>query len=361
LKAEKLDLRDFQYDLPQNLIAQEPSSQRDESKLLWLNRTTQAISHHVFHDLVDLLRPSDVLVVNDTKVVPARLVASRSSGGKIKLLLIKPEADKPGLWQAMVTPIKRLKVDEVLTVHVANKTRYIRVAGFILAEDGHKRLLVDLGGQQEVFELLNDIGYAPLPPYIARSIDEDSEGKRQEDLDRYQTVYANAAGAVAAPTAGLHFSTELLARLKAKGITICPVTLHVGPGTFKPIADSIEDHVIEPEQYSIPISTAETINSAKAQGKRIIAVGTTSCRALESATTGGALSAVQVASTSLYIRPGYQFKLIDGLITNFHLSGSSLLLLVAAFVGRDALMHAYQTAIEDKYRFFSYGDAMLIV
>ncbi|PWU01519.1 MAG: tRNA preQ1(34) S-adenosylmethionine ribosyltransferase-isomerase QueA [Candidatus Melainabacteria bacterium] len=361
MKAEKLDLRDFQYDLPQNLIAQEPCRQRDASKLLWLNRTSKVITHHVFHDLVDLLQPSDVLVVNDTKVVPARLVATRNSGGKIKLLLIKPEADKPGVWQAMVTPIKRLKTDESLTLQVAGKTRSIRVAGFVLAEDGHKRLLVDLGGQQAVFELLNEIGYAPLPPYITRQIDEGSDSKRQEDLDRYQTVYANTAGAVAAPTAGLHFSQELLAKLRAKGVTICSITLHVGPGTFKPIADSIEDHVIEPEQYSIPITTAETINKAKSEGQRIIAVGTTTCRALESATAEGVLMSVPTASTSLYIRPGYQFKLISGLITNFHLSGSSLLLLVAAFVGRDALMDAYHRAIESKYRFFSYGDAMIIL
>lgn len=361
LNEEKLELSDFQYDLPQNLIAQEPCRQRDASKLLWLNRTTKLVAHHVFHDLVDLLQPSDVLVVNDTKVVPARLVASRNSGGKIKLLLIKPEANKPGIWQAMVTPIKRLKTDEVLTVTVAGKTRTIRVAGFVLAEDGHKRLLVDLGGQQEVFELLSDIGYAPLPPYIARTIDEDSERKRQEDLDRYQTVYANAAGAVAAPTAGLHFSKQLLSDLKKKGVTICSVTLHVGPGTFKPIADSIEEHIIESEQYSIPVSTAEIINKAKAEGRRVIAVGTTTCRALESAASMATLEAVPSASTSLYIRPGYQFKLIDGLITNFHLSGSSLLLLVAAFVGRSALMSTYQNAIENQYRFFSYGDAMLIL
>jgi S-adenosylmethionine:tRNA ribosyltransferase-isomerase len=360
LKAEKLDLRDFQYDLPQHLIAQEPCGQRDNSKLLWLRRDTKEVSHHIFNQLVDLLHPSDVLVVNDTKVVPARLLANRASGGHTKLLLIKPEANRPGLWQAMVTPIKRLKANELLTVHVADKTHQIRIVEIVIAEDGHKRLLVDLGSQQQVFDLLSNIGYAPLPPYITRSTEQNSEPKRQEDLERYQTVYARESGAVAAPTAGLHFSQQLLANLRAKEVTISSVTLHVGPGTFKPISGPIEEHHIEAEQYSIPDATVEVVNKAKAEGRRIIAVGTTTCRALESATSNGVLSTISNASTSLYIRPGYQFKFIDGLITNFHLSGSSLLLLVAAFVGRDALMKAYQIAIENKYRFFSYGDAMLI-
>ena len=190
MKAEKLDLRDFQYDLPQQLIAQEPCSQRDNSKLLWLNRDTKKVSHHIFNQLVDLLQPTDVLVINDTKVVPARLLASRASGGNIRLLLVKPEANRPGLWQAMVTPIKRLKPNELLTVRIANKTHDIRIADIVVAEDGHKRLLVDLGSQQQVFELLTNIGYAPLPPYIGRSIEQNSGPKRQEDLERYQTVYA---------------------------------------------------------------------------------------------------------------------------------------------------------------------------
>lgn len=359
LNAEKLNLADFQYDLPQHLIAQDPCAVRDQSKLLWLNRDTKAISHHVFNELADLLDPSDVLVVNDTKVVPARLIAQRKSGGTVKLLLVKPEANRLGVWQAMVTPIKRLRSKEILTVTVGKKSWEIEIVDIIFAEDGHKRLLVNLGAKHQVFDLLNSIGFAPLPPYIAR--ERGTEVKRQDDLSRYQTVYATTEGAVAAPTAGLHFSEQLLAKLKERGVTICTVTLHVGPGTFKPIENSIEDHYIEPEKYSIPASTAETINRAKGEGRRIIAVGTTSCRALESATANGALAAISNESTMLYIRPGYQFKLIDGLVTNFHLSGSSLLLLVAAFVGRDPLMKAYETAITENYRFFSYGDAMLIL
>lgn len=359
MNVEKLDLADFQYDLPQHLIAQDPCAVRDQSKLLCLNKNTKAISHHVFNELVDLLDPSDVLVVNDTKVVPARLIAQRKSGGTVKLLLVKPEANRVGVWQAMVSPIKRLQSKEILTVNLGKKSWEIEIVDIFFAEDGHKRLLVNLGANKQVFELLNSIGYAPLPPYIAR--ERGSDAKRQDDLDRYQTVYAAAAGAVAAPTAGLHFSEQLLAQLRERGVTICTVTLHVGPGTFKPIEDSIDDHYIEPEKYSIPATTAETVNRAKREGRRIIAVGTTSCRALESATANGALSPISNESTTLYIRPGYRFQLIDGLITNFHLSGSSLLLLVAAFVGRDSIMQAYETAIANNYRFFSYGDAMLIL
>jgi S-adenosylmethionine:tRNA ribosyltransferase-isomerase len=361
LRAEKLNLKDFHYDLPQHLIAQHPCAVRDESRLLWLHRSSKDISHHVFNHVVDLLDPSDVLVVNDTKVVAARLLAKRASGGKVKLLLVKPEADRPGFWQAMVSPIKRLQPNEALLVQTANSAREIRIVDIVIAEDGHKRLIVDLGTQQQVFELLSEIGYAPLPPYITRSIDQELEPARQKDLDRYQTVYARCEGAVAAPTAGLHFSEMLLGKLKAKGVTVCTVTLHVGPGTFKPITDSIDSHFIEPELYSIPAKAAETVNRARREGRRIIAVGTTTCRALESATAQGALTEVHNQSTTLYIKPGYQFKLIDGLITNFHLSESSLLLLVAALVGRDPLMKAYETAIENNYRFFSYGDAMLVL
>jgi S-adenosylmethionine:tRNA ribosyltransferase-isomerase len=360
-EADELQLKDFQYDLPERLIAQHPCVLRDRSRLLHLNRSTKAVSHHVFFDLVDLLNPSDVLVVNDTKVIPARLIATRQSGGTVKLLLVKPEADRPGVWQAMVTPIKRLKPNEILAVETPTKSWQIQIVDIITGEDGHKRLIVQLGTAQEVFELLSQIGYAPLPPYIARDFSQIEEKGRQKDLERYQTVFADSPGAVAAPTAGLHFSQDLLQQLEEKGITLCKVTLHVGPGTFKPIADSIENHYIEPEQFSIPERTANAVNTAKAEGRRIVAVGTTTCRALESAITDRQLSPVHNGSTSLYIRPGYQFKAIDGLITNFHLSGSSLLLLVAAFVGRDALMDAYKAAIANEYRFFSYGDAMLIV
>lgn len=368
MPTEYLNLSDFEYDLPAHLIAQEPCALRDQSKLLYLDKLTKAISHRVFSDLVEILDHKDVLVINDTKVIPARLIARKITGGLAKLLLIKHEANSPGVWQAMVSPIKGLKLGDILTVQFGSKTWPIKIVDIVTAEDGNKRLLVHLGSEQAIFELLRDAGQAPLPPYISRRVADSQQSgvnaeqiKKGEDLERYQTVFAQAPGAVAAPTAGLHFSEELLARLKAKGITICTVTLHVGPGTFKPIAHSIESHHIEPERYWISRKCAHTINAAKAQGRRIIAVGTTSCRALESAGSTGLVQPVTDDSTSLYVRPGYQFKIIDGLITNFHLSKSSLLLLVSAFVGRDALMNTYQVAIDRQYRFYSYGDAMLIL
>ncbi len=320
----------------------------------------------MFADLAELLKPSDILVVNNTKVIPAKLTATRETGGSIRLLLLKPLPNQEGHWQAMVTPIRRLRSGENLSIQGNTKQFNVKVTGIITGEDGHKRLVVYLGRQSEVFELLNDAGQAPLPPYISRSDNPDkseliSTSKRQDDLERYQTIFAKAPGAVAAPTAGLHFSDQVMEELKAKDITICQLTLHVGPGTFKPITDSIEKHKIESEEYSINNETASVINSAKSQGRRIIAVGTTSCRALESAAMRGSIQAKEKASTSLYIRPGFDFQIVDGLITNFHLSRSSLLLLVAAFAGHRALMNAYQVAITNNYRFFSYGDSMLIL
>jgi S-adenosylmethionine:tRNA ribosyltransferase-isomerase len=360
---ETLDLADFEYELPQHLIAQAPCPVRHQSKLLQLNRVTKALSHHIFSDLASLLNPSDLLVVNNTKVMPVRFMAKRATGGIIDLLLLKPEAGKEGCWQAMVAPIRRLRIGENLTIQGKSKQFNVKVADIITGEDGHKKLIVCLGSQSEVFELFRDAGRAPLPPYINRAIASTKEicDSGQTDLARYQTIFAAAPGAVAAPTAGLHFSDEVIENLSAKGISVCQLTLHVGPGTFKPINDSIEAHHIEPEEYSIPDETVKLVNSAKSQGRRIIAVGTTTCRALESAATQGILQKRENASTSLYIRPGFSFQIVDGLITNFHLSRSSLLLLVAAFAGHKPLMNAYGSAIENGYRFFSYGDCMLIL
>lgn len=365
-KSERLELRDFEYDLPHHLIAQEPCAVRHQSKLLYLNRATGVVLHQNFYDLAALLKPTDLLIINDTRVVPAKLTATRPTGGSIKLLLLRPKTNKEGLWQAMATPIRRLKIGEILKIQGCTKQFNIKVKDIISANDGHKRLVVDLGSQKEVFELLNDAGQAPLPPYISRSDLETNNGQvktteRQNDLERYQTIFAKAPGAVAAPTAALHFSDDVLKTLENKGIAIGKLTLHVGPGTFKPISDCIETHNVEPEEYSITEQTAELINTAKSEGRRIIAVGTTTCRALESASYHGIVQANQQAYTSLYIRPGFSFQVIDGLITNFHLSRSSLLLLVAAFAGHKPLMNAYKIAIENNYRFFSYGDAMLVL
>jgi len=364
--SQALDLADFEYELPPSLIAQKPCAVRHESRLLYLDKATGLVSHRMFGDLADLLKPSDILVVNDTRVIPAKLTATRSTGGTIKLLLLRPEPDRDGFWQAMVTPIRRLRTGETLLVQGRTEQFHVKVSDVTVGMDGHKRLVVYLGQPKEVFNLLQDAGQAPLPPYITRSFADNknrqnNQLKQEDDLERYQTIFANAPGAVAAPTAGLHFSDLVVTALEKKGITLCRITLHVGPGTFKPISGSIVSHNIEPEEYTIPHATATLINSARSAGRRIIAVGTTTCRALESATVQGVLQSKEKASTSLYIRPGFPFQIVDGLITNFHLSRSSLLVLVSAFAGHTALMNAYKQAIENKYRFFSYGDSMLIL
>jgi len=374
-KKEELALEDFSYDLPERLIAQHPLRVRHESRLLYLNRDTGAVSHHVFRDVLSLLKPSDLIVVNDTRVIPARLVAQRESGGIIKLLLIKPDARKSSLWQALGSPLKRLTAGETLTLLSGNNKREVKVVDIFLDEDGQKRLLLDLGSASLVFEILKEVGYAPLPPYILRKeysrteMHKTSEGAqtsedeetRSDDLGRYQTVYANEPGAVAAPTAGLHFSKDLLQELAARGNEVVRITLHVGPGTFKPITSSVTEHTVESERYSISKAAAAAINSAKKEGRRVLAVGTTSCRALESSGTGNEIAATENGTTSLYIQPGYKFRIVDGLITNFHLSKSSLLVLVSAFAGREAVLNAYREAVSKEYRFYSYGDAMLII
>lgn len=352
------DIEQFEYDLPPELIAQYPLAVRHESRLLVLEKGTGALAHKRFADIVDILRADDVLVVNNTRVIPTRLIAKRSSGGQIKMLLLKSDSKNPAIWEALVTPIKRIKVGEELFVDTTSGAQHkIVVNEIFTAEDGFKRLKVDLGTRTDLFNLLSEIGKAPLPPYIHRQGDDE----RQSDLDRYQTVYASAPGAVAAPTAGLHFSDEVLERLRSKGVDIEQITLHVGPGTFKPIADSVAAHTIEPETYSIEESTALRINQARKDGRRIIAVGTTTLRALESAGANGTVASAFNQSTSLYVRPGYEFRIVTGMVTNFHLSRSSLLVLVCALAGRENIMRAYREAIDQRYRFFSYGDAMLIL
>lgn len=354
-----LDLEDFTYKLPEELIAQEPLPVRHESRLLFLRRESGAIAHRKFGQLPGLLQPGDVLIVNDTRVLPARLLARRSSGGAVQLLLIRPAGDKPNLWQAMASPLRKLKAKEVLTLEPAgSQSGSIEIVDVIAGEDGHKRLIVDLGPPQDVHALLARSGYAPLPPYIQRDANVE---QRASDLDRYQTVFARAPGAVAAPTAGLHFSHEVMEALEKRGVEIASLTLHVGPGTFKPMSGPVSDHKIEPERFSIPERTAEIVNRAIAERRRVIAVGTTSCRALESAVAGGRLQAIDEAETSLYIRPGHAFRIVKGLVTNFHLSRSSLLVLVCAFAGHEATMRAYKEAVARRYRFYSYGDAMLIL
>lgn len=360
-----LQIEDFEYDLPAELIAQAPLEVRHESKLLHLDRQTGKTEHLQFSDIVDLLRSGDVLVINNTKVVPARLIARRASGGQVKLLLLKFDAQNPGLWEAMVTPIKRLKPGEELTVETPGGEHSIKIVEIFTGPDGFKRLRVDLGRRQDVYALLSQIGNAPLPPYIRR----EDQSARDKDIERYQTAYATVPGAVAAPTAGLHFTEDVMRRLREKGVQIEQITLHVGAGTFKPIEESVENHTIESENFSIPSETAEAINAAKRDGRRVIAVGTTTLRALEAAANAAPsnkqapvfIEPTENGSTDLYVKPGFNFRIIDGMVTNFHVSRSSLLVLVSAVGGRENILRAYNEAIERRYRFFSYGDAMLIL
>lgn len=355
-------IEDFDYELPPELIAQQPLPIRHRSRLLHLPRVTGAIKHLLFEEIVDSLAPGDVLVVNNTKVIPARLTARRQSGGRIKLLLLKCDPHNTGIWEALVTPIKRLKPGEQLTVCLGetDAKQTIEVKDLVNGPDGFKRLIVDLGTRQDVFSLLSQIGSAPLPPYIRRD-SQISAKERSLEMERYQTVYATHPGAVAAPTAGLHFSQEILERLTEKGVINEQITLHVGAGTFKPIEDSVDSHTIERENFSISPETASTINIAKREGRKVVAVGTTTLRALESAAKDNRVAPISNGWTDLYVKPGHQFQIIDGLITNFHLSRSSLLVLVAAYAGRDRIMQAYSEAVEHRYRFYSYGDAMLIL
>ena len=361
-RVSELTLEDFSYDLPHELIAQEPSPERSASRLMVLHRNSQEIEHRIFSDLPDYLRDGDVLVLNNTKVIPARIMAKRSSGGAVEILLLKPEANKPGIWQAMANPLRKLKVGDRLKVETAaGQDFFISVAGFAEGADGQRRALMDLGSPAEVHKLLSTIGQAPLPPYILRERSNSSQTREATDIERYQTVYASAPGAVAAPTAGLHFSNELLEKLSKQGVAICYLTLHVGPGTFKPITSTIAEHTVESEEFCISAETAELVNSRRKSGGKVLAVGTTSCRSLETAGASGSLSSHSSGTSSLYIKPGHEFRMVDSLITNFHLSRSSLLVLVSAFAGHQFIMSAYQEAITQRYRFYSYGDATLIL
>jgi S-adenosylmethionine:tRNA ribosyltransferase-isomerase len=360
-----LELKDFEFELPPELIAQEPLGKRDESRLFVIDRKDSTFKHSKFKDILNVLEPGDVIVANDTQVIPAKLFPRRKSGGNLKMLLLKPNTASAAVWEAMATSIKRLKIgEELLLDSPSGKVYPLIIKDLTTGPDGFKRLLVDLGDRQNVFQILKDVGYAPLPPYIHQekdTQDELEEHRRDKDLDRYQTVFAQHPGAVAAPTAGLHFTNELIRQLSDKGIEMHKITLHVGPGTFKPISTSVDEHTIEAETYSISEATAAAVNAAKERGSRVIAVGTTSLRALETAGINGRLETVQDGTTSLYVKPGHKFNIVDSLITNFHLSGSSLLVLVAAFAGRQTILRAYTEAVEQRYRFYSYGDAMLIL
>lgn len=342
--AEQLKLSDFDYDLPESLIAQEPSPVRDRSRLLVLKREEGCIEHSIFSDIEHYLIPGDLLVLNDTKVFPCRLLARKPGGGKAEIFLLS-EIER-NLWDALVkggvSAGKRLNIAPGIEAEVINGsfegTRAVRFYG-----------VDDIRG------ILPEIGKTPLPPYIKRS-------PFPHDRERYQTVYAAHEGAVAAPTAGLHFTGELLQRLESRGVEFVTVTLHVGPGTFQPVrAEMIADHRMLRERYSIPVDSAMSVNRAKANGRRIIAVGTTSVRTIETASADDGTVASGDGYSDLFIHPGYRFKVTDGIITNFHLPKSTLLMLVSAFAGRENILSAYRAGVVEKYRFYSYGDAMLIL
>lgn len=345
-----MDLSLFDYRLPPERIAQYPAERRDASRLLVLDRATGRWEDRVFGDLPDLLRSGDLVAVNDSRVIPARLMGHRTPGGApVELLFVR--AVEPRRWEALARPAKRCRPGAVLGIGNGQ----VRVRVVATAREG--RRIVEVEGGGSVREILDQHGVPPLPPYIARH-----RKPGQEDWERYQTVYATHDGSVAAPTAGLHFTQELLERLRGKGVEFQALTLHVGPGTFRPIRSAhVEGHRMEAEEVAIAPRAAEAINRAKADRRRVIAVGTTTCRALESAADEEGTVRPLSGPTDLYIYPGYRFRVTDALLTNFHLPRSSLLLLVCAFAGRELVLEAYRHAVESGYRFYSYGDAMLIL
>lgn len=341
-----MQLKDFYYDLPQELIAQNPLLDRASSRLMRVDKVTGEITHGIFKNICDYLKPGDCLVINDTKVIPARLFgAKEDTNAKIEVLLLKRKSDNT--WETLVKPGKKCKIG----------TRIIFGDGLLVGivedvlEEGNRLIRFEYDGIFE--EILDKLGQMPLPPYITVQL---------EDKNRYQTVYAKYEGSAAAPTAGLHFTKELLQKIEDMGVKIAHVTLHVGLGTFRPVkVDNILEHHMHSEFYMVDEENAKIINDAKASGNRVISVGTTSCRTLESCADKKGHIVSGSGWTDIFIYPGYDFKIIDGLITNFHLPESTLLMLVSAFAGREHIMEAYKVAVEEKYRFFSFGDAMILI
>ena len=343
-----MKVSDFNYDLPKELIAQHPLEKRDESRLMVLHKDTKEIEHKTFKDIIDYLEPGDCLVRNNTKVIPARLygnIIGKETAKPVEVLLLKQlENDN---WEAMVRPGKKLRTG----AKVEFGNGLLKAEILEVLENGDRKVHFEYEG---IFnEILDQIGLMPLPPYITEKL---------KDKDRYQTVYAKYDGSAAAPTAGLHFTDELLEKIKAKGVEIANVTLHVGIGTFRPVkVENIEEHKMHTEHFYIKQEDADKINKAKKDGHKVIAVGTTSCRVLESISKEDGTVEETESDTSIFIYPGYKFKCIDRLITNFHLPESTLIMLVSSLAGKEFIMEAYEKAVEEKYRFFSFGDAMVIL
>lgn len=346
LNENEMKVTDYYFDLPQEQIAQDPLEDRSSSRLLVLDKETGEYSHHVFREITEFLKPGDCLVLNNTKVIPARLFGEKEgTQAKIEILLLKRKEND--VWETLVKPGKKAKVG----------TKIIFGGGLLvgevidIVEDGNRLIKFTYEGIFE--EILDQLGQMPLPPYITHQL---------KDKNRYQTVYAKYDGSAAAPTAGLHFTKELLEKVKEKGVNIAHVTLHVGLGTFRPVkVDDVESHHMHSEFYIVEEDQAKLINDTKKAGKRVISVGTTSCRTLESATGEDGILRSGSGWTEIFIYPGYKFKMIDGLITNFHLPESTLLMLVSALAGKENIMRAYETAVQERYRFFSFGDAMIII
>ncbi|HHV97789.1 MAG TPA: tRNA preQ1(34) S-adenosylmethionine ribosyltransferase-isomerase QueA [Clostridiaceae bacterium] len=340
-----MKVRDFYYELPEELIAQEPLKDRSSSRLLLLNRKTGEVTHEIFKNIINYLNENDCLVINDTRVIPARLLGKKeNTGGKIEFVLLKSLGNN--MWEVILKPGRRARIG----------SRFVFGDGLLKAEvidiieDGNRIVKFEYEG---IFEqILDKIGIIPLPPYITKQLN---------DAERYQTVYSEKKGSAAAPTAGLHFTKELLEEIRSKGISIAKITLHIGLGTFRPVkVENVEEHHMHSEYYSINEEASTTINSVKKKGGRIIAVGTTSCRVLETVGNEKGYIEPKEGYTDIFIYPGYKFKVIDGLITNFHLPESTLIMLVSAFAGYENTMNAYKIAVKEKYRFFSFGDAMFI-
>ncbi|MFK5925842.1 MAG: tRNA preQ1(34) S-adenosylmethionine ribosyltransferase-isomerase QueA [Desulfuromusa sp.] len=345
-----MQLTDFDYLLPDELIAQVPAAQRDASRLLCLNRQSARVESKQFVDILEYFQPGDVLVVNDTKVIPARLLGQKQTGGKVEIFLVRqaPSETSAKKWLCLTKSSKPLRIGTV--VHFTPD-----FSAEVLEEMDAPYRLVRFHCPGDFMQTVEEVGHLPLPPYIKRN---DS----QDDRSRYQTVFASKEGAVAAPTAGLHFTTGMLQQLTATGVEIVNLTLHVGLGTFLPVrVENILQHKMHAELYSIPGTTANAVSLARKQGRRIFALGTTSARALETAATADGLLQPGSGESEIFIYPGYRFKIVDALITNFHLPKSTLLMLVSAFAGRDFILSAYQQAVAERFRFFSYGDCMLIL
>lgn len=351
-------ISEFHFELPEELIAQQPLERRDGSRMLFIERASGKWRDESFQNFPGHFRETDVLVINNTKVFPARLIGEKETGAKIELFLIREI--EPGKWEALAKPMKRLKAGD--KIHFGK-----RLAAELLEKTAEGHAVVSFEADGNFEEILDEVGKTPLPPYIKRGMEGDESGTEgaaggvQGDRERYQTVFARARGAIAAPTAGLHFTPEIIEQLKKKGVKIVEITLHVGYGTFEPVrVEDLSGHQVMPELYEISKDAAAIINTAKTNGYRIMASGTTTTRALESAGQSGVIEAGK-RYAELTITPGYRFKIVDGLLTNFHLPKSSLLVLVSTFAGHGLIMNAYRHAVSERYRFYSYGDCMLIV